>query len=128
MRIETIRFLLFQNEFLENDEFMMSHQIITHLSSLGFENMTPRKLAAMVIAPLRDSGVIISSSSKGYRIPTTVFDIVEFAKTTGEKILPMLGRLGNAKNQLYMASNKSLDIIEESGFPEMNKLIESLNG
>lgn len=127
MRIETIRFLLFQNEFLENDEFLMSHQIITHLESLGYENMRPRKLAAMVIAPLRDHGIIISSSSKGYRVPTTVADIVEFAKTTGEKVLPMLLRLGNARNQLFLASDKSLDIIAESGHLKLNNLIEAIN-
>lgn len=124
MRIETIRFLLHKNEFLADNEFLYSHEIIEHLQSNGFEKMTPRKLAAIVIAPLRDNGVIISSGSKGYRVPTTVRDIVEFAKTTGEKVLPMLTRLGMAKKQLYLVSNKSLDIVEEAGYPLMNKLIE----
>lgn len=126
MRIETIRYLLHKNEYLDNNEFLYSHQIIDHLESMGFEKLTPRKLAAIVIAPLRDHGVIISSGSKGYRLPTTVNNIIEFAKTTGDKVMPMLQRIGYAKKQLYMASNQTLDIIEEAGYHDMNKLIDGL--
>jgi hypothetical protein len=123
MRLAVLRFLLFQNEVMENDDFVYGKVIINHLVDIGYEEISLRKLANLVISPLRDSGVIISSGSRGYRIPTTVDDIIEFAKTTSEKVVPMIIRLGRARDQICVASDGQLDIVEESGNHIVNEFI-----
>jgi len=125
-RLAALRFLLYENEVLENDQFVYSQKIIGYLKSLNYGEFTPRKLAGNIISPLRDSGVIISSGNKGYRIPTNVSDIVEFARTTGDKIIPMLSRLGKARDHILLASNKSLNIIDESGYSILNQFVDQL--
>lgn len=124
LRLAALRYLLYQNDVLENDEFIYAKRIISYLKSINQGELTPRRFASSVISPLRDRGVIIASGTKGYRIPTTVQDIIEFARTTGEKVVPMVARLGIARDQILLASNKSLDIVAESGFEIMNSFIE----
>lgn len=126
LRLAALNFLLHQNDIIDNDDFIYSKTIIAHLKERNFGELTPRKLASLVISPLRDKGVIIASGSKGYRIPTTVSDIIEFARTTGDKVIPMIARLGTARDQILAASSKSLNIVDASGYEVINRFIETL--
>jgi len=126
IRLAVLRFLLYENDVIESGQFIYAKRIIAFLKKMNYGEITPRKLASLVISPLRDSGVIISSGNKGYRIPTNVDDLIEFARTTGEKVVPMVARLGRARDQIYLASNKQLNIIDEAGWPIMNNFVDSL--
>lgn len=126
LRLAALRYLLYQNDVLDNNDFIYAKRIIAYLKDIDLGELTPRRFAGSVISPLRDSGVIIASGSKGYRIPTTVEDIIEFARTTGDKVVPMIARLGKARDQILLASNRSLNIVDNAGYEVINNFIESL--
>lgn len=126
LRLAALRYLLYQNDVLDNDDFIYAKRIVAYLKEINLGELTPRRFAGSVISPLRDSGVIIASGSRGYRIPTTVQDIIEFARTTGEKVVPMVARLGMARDQILLASNQSLNIVDAADYGVINHFIESL--
>lgn len=85
-----------------------------------------------IIGGLRDAGVIIASSSKGLKIPTSVKDLSGFVDESFKKILPMIHRLGVARNQIKLATMGKLDIMAEKDierkmldFMEMNNICSS---
>lgn len=65
-----------------------------------------------IIGGLRDEGVIIASSTKGLKIPTSVKDLGGYVDESFKKILPMMQRLDHARKQIKLATLDKLDILE----------------
>ncbi len=65
-----------------------------------------------IIGGLRDNGVIIASSPRGLKIPTSVKDLGGFVDESFKKIFPMLQRLDHARKQIKLATLDRLDILE----------------
>ena len=68
--------------------------------------------------------MIIATSSKGYKIPATVADILGYVRLSQSVILPMRDRLINARAQLRLLTNGELDIFEQAEFEALRKLVE----
>jgi len=73
-----------------------------------------RYIRQHVVAPLRDTGVLIASSNKGYKIPTTERNCTEFIERISGSVLPMIGRVCRFRDRLFMASKGDLDVLENS--------------
>lgn len=65
-----------------------------------------------LIGRLRDRGVIVASGANGYKVPTTVDDLESYVALTRNVVLPMIGRLADARTQLMTVSQKRVDILE----------------
>ncbi|HHY15735.1 MAG TPA: hypothetical protein GX521_06640 [Firmicutes bacterium] len=74
---------------------------------------------AQVIAPLRDAGLLISSSARGYKIPLTLEEVLSYSLHTVQMVYPMLGRLEKCRNAVLEATGGQCDILEQ---PEYEKI------
>ena len=79
-----------------------------------------------VIASLRDDGVIITSNSQGYKLPTCVGDVRTYVRDVRGRVEPMLGRLKTAHKQLKLMTDGALDILEGDDFGVIRALIETV--
>ncbi|QFG30074.1 DUF3800 domain-containing protein [Pseudomonas umsongensis] len=118
-------YLRFQSEFVSKDYVTMG-DIKSHLADRGFGDLSDQKIKSSGIAKLRDSDVIITSASKGYKIPQTRADINDFLGMTSGQIVPQLERIKKARDVYWLSSGGEYDILEAANLPELEKLLASL--
>jgi hypothetical protein len=116
-RVEALGYLLFTFESASETEWVSGDEILDVLASLGIAFRSKHEVYTKVIAKLRDSGVILASSPHGYKIPGNVADVLQFVERTDTIVVPMLGRLQNAREALLLATSGGLDIVADDRFP-----------
>ena len=84
-------------------------------------------LHSSIIAKLRDQGVIISSSNKGYKIPANSEDLYTYVEQSHTKILPMLSRLDKANKKILLATKNDIDILQSDKYEYLQIAIDSIN-
>ncbi len=122
---QVLHYLLYSVRFVDPQEYVSSRRLIRALSNRGLA-LGERKLRAAV-SGLRDRGVIIGNSSKGYKIPVCGDDLRHFVSHTNSIVPPMLRRLYRARLDLRAVSLGSIDILDGSEFRDLRRLVESLD-
>lgn len=79
-----------------------------------------------VVAKLRDKGILISSSNKGYKLPSSSKDLYEFVNHSNSYIQPMIERLIKCRNRIKLATKNELDILDHEEFKYLNVIKENL--
>ncbi len=125
-QVETLHYLLFRYE-SDPTQYTYGLEILDHVNSGREEGMSPQTFRMKVIAVLRSQGVIIASSSKGYKIPSTSRDIEEYVSLVEGQTIPYLKRLAIARNHLRLVSSGEYDIVDEARYFELAKCIKSLS-
>ena len=69
-----------------------------------------------IVAKLRDEGVLIASSSHGYKIPTCVKDILTYIEQTDTIVSPMLSRIGKCRTLIKKSTDGKLDVLDSKQF------------
>jgi len=122
-----LRHVVFHSRFIDKNEYISTTKIINFLLHAGYGTISTYYLRSKVIAPLRDSDVIITSSNKGYKIPCSFTDMEEFVERVNSIIKPLLSRLGRARKNLNTASKGELEILKGANYPHLVDFIETLN-
>lgn len=120
-----LEYLRFQSEFVSKD-YVSTGEITSHLADRGFGDLSEQKIRSSGIAKLRDSDVIITSASKGYKIPQTRADINDFLGMASGQIVPLLERIKKARDVYMLSSRGDYDILRAANLPELEKLLASL--
>ena len=113
LRVLFLRLLLFNVQMYSSSRFVYSGEIVQELSKLSERKVTKDFLYRRIIALLRDDGVLIASSSHGYKIPTKVADIATYINQTTTVVSPMLSRVGKCRTLVMKATNGKLDILDD---------------
>lgn len=71
-----------------------------------------------VIAPLRDDGLPVVASDKGYKLPVCMAEVLAHMDNTCGKVRPMVSRLGKFRDAVKLATDGSIDLFgrEEYAF------------
>lgn len=124
-QLETLKLLLFRVQFGAEREFVPTREIIRHLrSNCGLE-LSAHQIRSAVVSQLRDANVVIASGPKGYKLPVSEGDILEFVTHAQSIIPPMLSRLARARDGLLMVSLKEFDLLGRSEHEELRRLVDS---
>lgn len=126
LQVAVASYLVFNARWKNKDLFVATKDIQFHLRDVGYGDVKELKLRSSIIAKLRDRGVIISSSNKGYKIPCSFQDMETFVETVNSKIKPLLQRLGKARDSLCVASRGEIDILKGPNYPHLVSFIETL--
>jgi hypothetical protein len=118
-----LSYLLFRARFPTGDEFMAAEELVDHLRGLGFDDVTDHHLRSNVIAPLRDRDILIASSARGYKIPTTYADLIGFAERVDGMFVPLLHRLKRANDVLHAQSDGAIDFLAHERFRNLRALL-----
>ena len=108
------------------EEFMLSDEILRRIRQLGSE-LDAQGLRNRVIGPLRDAGILISSSSKGYRLPMAVKDIRRYVDLCNSQIPPALARVKRARDVIRVATTGRLDILDGEDLQALRGAVDSTN-
>jgi hypothetical protein len=124
----TLSYLLFRARFPTDDDFISTQEIVDHLHVHGFLDVTKHYLRSNVVSKLRDSNVVIASSTKGYKIPTSYSDLVGFAELVDGIISPLLSRLNRANGIFNLGSAGRVNILNEDRFNNIRLMLTHLDG
>ncbi|WP_286228644.1 DUF3800 domain-containing protein [Neobacillus mesonae] len=123
LRIDFLKFLLFNLK--ENpDEYVYTQEILDNLNALRDIKINQHYFRSNIVSKLRDSGVIIASSSKGYKLPVCLNDLYDFVNRSSLTIFPMIQRLAKCRDQILVATNNEVDILAEKEHGYLKKVID----
>lgn len=108
--------------------YVYTEEIINSLSSLLGKKIERHYLRTNIIAKLRDAGVIIASSRKGYKIPATVSELLEFTEHANNNVTPMLNRMKKCRDIIRMATMDKLDIFDIPGCEDIKNFCDVKDG
>jgi hypothetical protein len=116
-QVEVVKYLLFCARFLTNKKYVSAEEILKAIEHLP--PITVQYLRSQVIAKLRDAGVLLASSPKGYKIPMGVSDLTDFVDRTDSVIHPMLNRLFHARQQILTLTKHQVDLLSSPKYAHL---------
>lgn len=125
MQVITLKYLLFRFANNKLRKFISTHELKSNLASRGFGQIDTLKFRTKVIGKLRDADVIISSNSKGYKIPATKAELYDYVNLEQSIIVPIIARLTKCRNLLYEGTDGNFDLFEKDEYELLRKIIES---
>ncbi len=128
MQYLILNYLLFRFKSNPARTYISTKELKGFLSDNGFKIKTDQTFRNKIIGKLRDRGVILASSSKGYRIPKNRNDIENYINHDKSVILPMISRLNICYDGVLTGSNGEIDLLnDEKNKHFKNILIASKN-
>ena len=122
----TLSYLLFRTRFPSDKAFTSTHEILEHLKNQGFHEITKQYLRSNIIAKLRDHDVVIASSTKGYKIPSSYADMIGFADLVDGIAIPLLSRLKKADEIFDLGSIGEIKFLNEQRFQNLQAIIKNM--
>lgn len=119
-----LSYLLFRAQLPAEEDFVATQELVDHLHIHGFLEVNKHYLRSNVISKLRDRDVIIASSPKGYKIPSSYADIVGFAELVDGIVLPLLQRLKRANQIFDLGSAGQINFLEEQRFRKLRQMLD----
>lgn len=89
---------------------------------LGYDKLSLQTFRNKIIAKLRDNEVIISSSSGGYKIPSTEKELYDFVNHGKSIIMPMSARLKTCNDVIRMGTNGEINLFEKAEYHSLAKM------
>lgn len=123
IRIDFLKFLLFNIR--ENpNEYVFTLEILDNLNAIRVNKINQHYFRSNIVSKLRDSGLLIASSNKGYKLPVCLTDLYDFVNLSSLTIHPMIQRISKCRNQILLATNNEIDILENNEYEYLKKIIE----
>ncbi|MGX9697768.1 DUF3800 domain-containing protein [Janthinobacterium lividum] len=122
----TLSYLLFRARFPFEKAFTSTNDILEHLKDQGFHEITKQYLRSNIIAKMRDHEVVIASSTKGYKIPTSYADLIGFADLVDGIAIPLLSRLKKADEIFDLGSVGEIKFLSEQRFHGLQFIISNM--
>lgn len=112
--------------FLEStSEYILTHEMLNELNRHVVESkMNRHYFRTKIIAKLRDKGVIIASSTRGYKLPASERDLYDFADHGCTVVIPMLDRIKKCRDLIKLATQGELDILDKAEYRELFEYME----
>ncbi|PKP42774.1 MAG: DUF3800 domain-containing protein [Bacteroidetes bacterium HGW-Bacteroidetes-12] len=124
-QLNCVKLLLIYLRGSDNSRFIPTWELVKHLNTSRAIEIKEQYFRTKIIGKLRDKGVLIASSRKGYKLPTCASDLKKFINHGNRIILPMAHRIKIARDSIKMATNNELDILD-SDFDNLKGIIDNL--
>lgn len=123
-QIIILKYLLFR--FMNNDTrtYIFTKELIHQLDGTTFSNISIQGFRLKVIGRLRDKGVIIASSNKGYKIPSKKSEIIDFINHDAGIVIPMLARLKKCRDLVKLATVDKLDVLSTEEYSDLKQFFD----
>lgn len=123
VRIDLLKFLLFNLK--ENpDEYVYTEEILDNLNAIRINKIKQHYFRSNIVSKLRDQGLLIASSNRGYKLPVCLNDLYDFVNLSSLTIHPMIQRVAKCRDQILLATNREIDILEKSEYDYLKRIIE----
>ncbi|TKC59335.1 DUF3800 domain-containing protein [Pedobacter hiemivivus] len=122
-QVNCVKLLLLYYRTHDHKRFISTKEILSHLNINRESELKEQYFRTKVIGKIRDKGVIISSSTIGYKLPSSTADIKKFINQGKKIILPMLNRIKICQQALKLATNNEIDILDNDDFKMLKEII-----
>ncbi len=110
-----LRYLLFHFRNINPETYVTTFELKNQIEQLRSGEISMHYFRSKIIAKLRDNGVILASSNKGYKLPSSSKDLYDFVNHSNSYIHPMIERLLRCRSIIRLAT-KGLDIFDHEEF------------
>jgi hypothetical protein len=118
-----LSYLLFHFRHIDPTRYVSSRELIEHIYERRGVTVSIHYFQTHVIAPLRDAGVLIASSARGYKLPASEADLYDFVNHSNTIIQPLLARLGKCRDQIRLATDGRIDILAREEYDALRKMV-----
>lgn len=125
MQYLVLNYLLFRFKSNSIRSYISTKELKNFLFDNGFVIKTDQTFRNKIIGHLRDKGVILASSSKGYRIPKNRNDIENYINHDKSVILPMIFRLKICYDEVLTGSNGEIDLLNEEKNKHFRNILQA---
>ena len=108
--------------------YISTKELKNQLIYTGIGEMSTSTFRLKIICKLRDAKVIISSSSKGYKIPTNETELYDFINHGSQVVLPMLSRLKKCRDLIKLATNGKVDLFDHAEYKDLKNFFDLQDG
>jgi hypothetical protein len=123
-QLACLGFLLFHFRHISPTRYISSFEIIEHIRVRRGKSVSLHYFQTKVIAPLRDAGVLIASSSRGYKLPASEGDLYDFINHSNTIVEPMLSRIKKFRDQISHATKGKLDVLDRDEYAVIRKILD----
>lgn len=123
-QILTLKYLLSILLNYGENRYLYSEEIRKKLSDITGKKYTAHYFQARIIAPLRDCGILIATSQKGYKIPIREREIISFINQSSSVIKPMVERIKICRESVLRATNNKVDVLDNDEYKYLREIIE----
>ncbi|MCJ7544957.1 MAG: hypothetical protein MUP47_10440 [Phycisphaerae bacterium] len=113
-QVASLKYLLFYALHIDPEAYVHAAEIIGSIQVP--REMTLRQFQTLVVANLRDAGVLIASDSRGYKLPSKVADVIEYLRWTNKQVEPMVARANRMAEAVRLATSNRVCLLEEDEF------------
>lgn len=124
-QVLALKKLLFEVRFGDPHSYVTTAAIMQTLEALA-ESRTDQWLRSTVIAKLRDAGVLVASSPRGYKIPVSIADIGDFISIADTIVHPMLNRVARARDAVLMITQGRVDVLGGEKLALLRAAVEAI--
>jgi len=124
-QVAVVERLLFERRF-GDDGHVPTGALLDNLRERGLDPKGEAWFRLNVIAHLRDSGVVLTSSQTGYKLPAGPADLATFAQHAETVCVPMLNRVAAACASVRLATQGQVDVLADPRLAVVRELIEAL--
>ena len=124
-QVIVLQYLLFR--FMNNDTrgYIYTQELKSQLINTELRGITDTAFRMRIIGKLRDKGVIIASSQKGYKIPSKQAELYDFINHDAKIVIPMLARLKKCRDLVKLGTANGLDLLEHSEYDQLRAYFDS---
>ncbi|KQS91738.1 DUF3800 domain-containing protein [Chryseobacterium sp. Leaf394] len=123
--INFLKVLVRYHESNHYKNYTTAQEFIEHLN-VNRESKLGKEQFGNMVGSLRDKGILIASSREGYKIPTNNSEIKKYVQHGNSIVLPLLRRINLCRESILLATNNSLDILDDPEFQTLKDIIEKV--
>lgn len=115
--------------FMNNDTrgYIYTHELKERLNGTEYAGVSDATFRANIIGKLRDKGIIIASSTKGYKIPSKESEIYDYVNHDAKIVIPMLERLKKCRDLIKLSTNNDLDPLDHIEYKQLKKYFDNFD-
>ncbi|WP_294323552.1 DUF3800 domain-containing protein [uncultured Chryseobacterium sp.] len=122
--INFLKVLVRYHESNHYKNYTTAQEFIEHLT-INRETPLSKEQFVNMVGSLRDKGILIGSSREGYKIPTNHNEIKKYVQHGNSIVLPLLRRINVCRESILLATNNSLDILDDPEFETLKEIIKA---
>lgn len=124
-QVIVLQYLLFR--FMNNDTrgYIYTQELKQQLANTDLCNMSDTTFRMRIIGKLRDKGVIIASSQKGYKIPSKRTELYDYINHDAKIVIPMLARLKKCRDLVKLGTVNELDLLDHAEYNQLRAFFDN---
>jgi len=124
-QVNCLRYLLFYYQYINPYRYVTTRELKENVGFNKSKDLSTNYLRSSIIAKLRDSDVLISSSDLGYKLPVNEKDLYDFINHSNRIIFPMLDRLERCRKGIKLVTKNALDLFDKPGYISLKRYFDS---